>query len=125
MKTTPEQTKDKAESRVAANHEEKTKAQKKKDPKERKTRLVVRFSALKTDTKDGKKLLEDKGQKSLVYRTIADAKRPVRFAEVLDEIKKPFGSVRAESVTPNLRWYVSRLKRDGYLKATVTIEQAE
>jgi hypothetical protein len=101
----------------------------KKSPKEKKPKakkepkklLVTRYEATaKADTEAGKKLLASETQKAAVLRACA---KPVTFEELLKALAPAMKGKKESTVTNNVRWYLSKLRAEGFLKSTDTREE--
>jgi hypothetical protein len=85
-----------------------------------KLRRTVRYLPVK-DISKAKELLDasNDSQKAEVYRIVAKAERPPTFAEVLAAVKYESDS---KDVSTCVRWYLSRLKRDGFVESVLSEE---
>jgi hypothetical protein len=85
-----------------------------------KLRKTVRYLPVK-DASKAKELLDpaNDSQKAAVYRIVAKAERPPTFAEVMAAVKYESDS---KDVSTCVRWYLSRLKRDGLVESVVSKE---
>src|SRR5712664_3193465 len=102
-----------------------------KNPKEKKTAkakepkklLVTRYEATaKADTEAGKKLLAGETQKAAVLRACG---KPTTFEEILKALATAMKGKKESTVTNNVRWYLSKLRADGYVKSTDTREEVK
>jgi hypothetical protein len=100
----------------------------KKERKEARPKLyvVTRYEALKTDSKDGKGLLDPKNdsQKAAIYRLIARAKAPLTFDDLFPLVNKDC-STKSKNFKGCVRWYVTRLKKDSLAKSVTAKEEAK
>jgi hypothetical protein len=96
---------------------------KEKKPKAKKELLVTRYSATaKAETEAGKKLLASETQKASVLRV---CRKPATFPEVIESLATAMKGKKESTVANNVRWYLSKLRAEGYLKSTDSREDAK
>lgn len=96
------------------------KAKKEKEPKKY---LVTRYEATaKADTEAGKKLLASETQKAAVLRACG---KPARFEEILKALAPAMKGKKESTVTNNVRWYLAKLRAEGYLKSADSREEVK
>jgi hypothetical protein len=104
---------------------------KKKEPKAKKTAkakepkkiLVTRYEATaKADTEAGKKLLAGETQKAAVLRACG---KPTTFGEILKALAPAMKGKKESTVTNNVRWYLAKLRAEGYLRSADSREEVK
>jgi hypothetical protein len=94
-----------------------------KEPKAKKELLVTRYSATaKADTEAGKKLLAGETQKAAVLRA---CKKPATFPEIMESLAGAMKGKKESTATNNTRWYLSKLRAEGYLKSADSREERQ
>jgi hypothetical protein len=100
--------------------DKKPKAKKEKGPKKL---LVTRYEATaKAHTEAGKKLLASETQKAAVLRACG---KPATFEEILKALAPAMKGKKESTATNNTRWYLSKLRAEGYVKSTYTREEVK
>lgn len=99
------------------------KSAKEKKPKAPKKYIVTRYEATaKADIEAGKKLLASETQKAAVLRA---CDRPATFEEILKALATAMKGKKESTVTNNVRWYLSKLRAEGFLKSMDSREEVK
>jgi hypothetical protein len=87
--------------------------------------LTTRYQTKKQDTEAGKRLLnnDNLSQSSLAYKIVDRAKEPPTFSEILEAYSRDVTGKKESTNINNLRWYLTRLKSEGFLAATENREE--
>jgi hypothetical protein len=111
---------------LKSNNEEENEMAKGKKVKATKEHRVIRFSVGKADPPE--KYLDEKNTvySALMYRSIKEAKRPVTFAEIFDDIKRSVAN-KTEGKTPKatLSVILAKMVKDGYVARREAKEEAK